>query len=195
MTTQIALHELKILMRSPFAWLAAGLLQLMFGWLFLSAVERYIEQQTLAATASSSGLSAYLIVNFLAPVSIVFMVATPLLCMHLVAGEKQANRFDFLLSLPVAASQLVLGKFFGATIFQTLILLLGAALIVLLSFSIDLDITHLLTAGLGLQRYFPVCITISTCTQLHARPARLTGCYLFCCSDKHTLNTRCMATG
>jgi len=150
MTTQIALHELKILMRSPFAWLAAGLLQLMFGWLFLSAVERYIEQQTLAATASSSGLSAYLIVNFLAPVSIVFMVATPLLCMHLVAGEKQANRFDFLLSLPVAASQLVLGKFFGATIFQTLILLLGAALIVLLSFSIDLDITHLLTAGLGL---------------------------------------------
>ena len=75
MTAQIALHELRVLMRSPFAWMAAGLLQLLFGWLFLSAVERYIEQQTATAhvisqtvsqAAASAGLSSYLIVHFLA---------------------------------------------------------------------------------------------------------------------------------
>jgi len=54
MTAQIALHELRVLMRSPFAWLAAGLLQLLFGWLFLSAVERYIEQQTATQVISQT---------------------------------------------------------------------------------------------------------------------------------------------
>ncbi len=156
MIGQITLHEIRVLMRSPFAWLAAGLLQLMFGWLFLSAVERYIEQQSVAATATAGGISNYLIINFLAPVSIVFMVATPLLCMHLIAGDKQANRFNFLLSLPVTASQLVLGKFFGATFFQCLVLTLGAILVTLLSFNIALDTTHLLTAGIGLILFIAV---------------------------------------
>lgn len=152
MIAQITLHELKLLMRSPFAWLAAGLLQLLFGWLFLSAVERYIEQQALTATHPGT-ISNHLIVNFLAPVSIVFMIATPLLCMHLIAGDKQANRYNFLLSLPVTASQLVLGKFFAASVFQCLILTLGAALVTILSFSTSLDVSHLLTAGLGLIHF------------------------------------------
>lgn len=145
-------------MRSPFAWLAAGLLQLLFGWLFLSAVERFIENQTattqvVSQTVSSAGLSSYLIVHFLAPVSIVFMVATPLLCMHLVAGDKQSNRFNFLLSLPVSAQQIVVGKFIGATGFQCLIIVTGAALLAILSFNIQLDTTHFLTAGLGLMLF------------------------------------------
>lgn len=154
MTAQIALHELRVLMRSPFAWLAAGLLQLLFGWLFLSAVERYIGLQADATQGvSSAGLSSYLIVHFLAPLSIVFMVATPLLCMHLIAGDKQSNRFNFLLSLPVSARQLVVGKFIGATTFQCLIIATGAALLAILSFNITLDLSHLLTAGIGLMLF------------------------------------------
>ncbi len=151
MTTQIALHELRVMLRSPFAWLAAGLLQLLFGWLFLSAVERYIGLQAVATQqVSESGLSSYLIVHFLAPVSIIFMVATPLLCMHLIAGDKQANRYNLLLSLPLSAAQFVVGKFIGATVFQYLIVALSTLLLAILSFNIDLDITHLLTAGAGL---------------------------------------------
>ena len=57
MTAQIALYELRVLMRSPFAWLAAGLLQLLFGWLFLSAVERYIEQQTATTQVLSQSVT------------------------------------------------------------------------------------------------------------------------------------------
>jgi len=170
MTAQIALHELRVLMRSPFAWMAAGLLQLLFGWLFLSAVERYIEQQTtttqaisqtVSQAAASAGLSSYLIVHFLAPVSIVFMVATPLLCMHLIAGDKQSNRFNFLLSLPVSAAQIVVGKFIGATTFQCLIIAMGAALLAILSFNIKLDTTHFLTAGTGLMLFVAVTTALT----------------------------------
>jgi len=110
MTVQIALHELRLLSRSPFAWLAAGLLLLLFGWLFLSAIENY------AALQSSAGLSSYLIVHFLAPVSVVFMVATPLLCMHLIAGEKQSDRMNLLLSLPIRHVDLDSGHLLTATV-------------------------------------------------------------------------------
>ena len=151
MTAQIAWHEIKVLWRSPFAWLAAGLLQLLFAWLFLSAVERYVDLQTSATgTVSAGGLSSYLVVHFLAPVSIVFMVATPLLCMQLIAGDKASNRFNLLLSLPLSARQLVIGKFMGATAFQFFIIAMSSILVALLSFSVKLDASHLLTAATGL---------------------------------------------
>ena len=147
MTVQIALHELRLLSRSPFAWLAAGLLLLLFGWLFLSAIENY------AALQSSAGLSSFLIVHFLAPVSVVFMVATPLLCMHLIAGEKQSDRMNLLLSLPISARQLVMGKFLGAVCFQFCIITSNVVLLALLSRHTDLDSGHLLTATVGLMLF------------------------------------------
>lgn len=151
MITHLAIHELRVMMRSPFAWLAAGLLQLLFGWLFLSAIERYLTLQTTAAAQTAgTGLSSYLIVHFFAPVSIVFMIATPLLCMHLVAGEKQANRYALLLTLPITGSHYVLGKFIAATVYQFLILALTGVLLGILSINIKLHISHLLTAGAGL---------------------------------------------
>lgn len=150
MTAQIALHELRVMMRSPFAWVAAGMLQLLFGWLFLTAVERYMELQSSSQQIAASGLSSYLIVHFLAPVSVVFMVATPLLCMNLIAGEKQSNRYNFLLTLPLNASHFIIGKFIGATIFQYLIVGLSAVSLAILSFNIELDLSHLFTATAGL---------------------------------------------
>lgn len=150
MITHLAVHELRVMLRSPFAWLAAGLLQLLFGWLFLSAIERYLTLQTSAAQSGGTGLSSYLIVHFFAPVSIVFMIATPLLCMHLVAGEKQANRYALLLSLPVTGTHYILGKFIGATVYQLLILALTGVLFAILSVNIKLQISHLVTAGAGL---------------------------------------------
>ena len=162
MTVQIALHELRVLSRSPFAWLAAGLLQLLFGWLFLSAIENYAALQSSAAhVGSTSGLSSFLIVHFMAPISIVFMVATPLLCMHLIAGEKQSNRFNLLLSLPATASQLVMGKFLGAVCFQYFIILSGVLLTVLLASHIDLDGGHLLTATVGLMLFVTTITAIT----------------------------------
>ncbi len=159
MITPITMHELKLLMRSPFAWLAAGLMQLLFGWLLLSAIERYIALQATTA-APAGGITNHLIINFLAPLSVVFMLATPLLCMHLVAGEKQAQRFNFLLSLPVTSTQLIIGKFLGAIVFQLMLLALAIVLLATLAFTIELDGRHLLTAAIGL------CLFIAVTTAL-----------------------------
>ena len=140
----IALHEVRVLARSPFAWIAAALLQLVFSWLFLAAVEQFI-QLTPDAANRSGGLSSYLVVQFLAPASIVMMLATPLLCMNLIAAEKQSGRYAMLASSPLTATQIVLGKFLGATTFQLSILAMSALLIAILTAftSIAVSYTHL----------------------------------------------------
>ena len=81
--------------------------------------------------------------------------------MHLIAGDKQSNRFNFLLSLPVSAAQIVVGKFIGATTFQCLIIAMGAALLAILSFNIKLDTTHFLTAGTGLMLFVAVTTALT----------------------------------
>jgi len=157
MIRHVAMHELRLMLRSPFAWVAAGLLQLLFGWLFLSALDRYITLQS----QSNTSLSNHLIINFLAPISIVFLIATPLLCMHFIAGEKQSMRYNLLLSLPLSAAQFVLGKFSAAVAFQAILLSLSAVLVLLLSLSVDLAVAHLIAATLGLLLFISAITAIT----------------------------------
>lgn len=160
MIKTIALHELRVLSRSPFAWIAAALLQLIFGWLFLAAVEQFT-QLPINQPGNSSGLSGYLIVQFLAPASIVMMLATPLLCMNLIAAEHQSGRYALLASSPVNATEIVLGKFFGALVFQLSIIAMSAVLITVLTIFTDLDSGHLLSAILGLSLFVTVATALS----------------------------------
>lgn len=148
----IALHELRVLLRSPFAWIAAALLQLIFGWLFLAAVEQFTQLQA-NLTGSSNGLSSYLIVQFLAPASIVMMLATPLLCMNLIAAEHQSGRFTLFASSPVSSAEIVVGKFLGAVTFQLSIIMLSALLIGVLTVFSNLDLGLLFCAILGLSLF------------------------------------------
>lgn len=159
MTAVIASHELKVYLRSPFAWIAAALLQLVFGWLFLAAVEQFTQLQTNAT--HTVGLSAYLVVQFLAPASIVMMLATPLLCMNLIAAERHSGRYALLASSPVSASQIVCGKFIAAIVMQLCILLMSALLIGCLAFFINLDISHLGTAFFGLALFISLATALS----------------------------------
>ena len=162
MIRTIASHEWRVLARSPFAWIAAGLLQLVFGWLFLSAVEQFANNQAIIAQrADSAGLSAYLVVHWLAPASIVFLLATPLICMQLIAGEHQSGRFALLASAPVTAFEIVAGKFIGATVFQYLILLFNAVLASVLLLTARLDLLHLLSAYLGLALFIAAATAVS----------------------------------
>jgi len=161
MIRMIARHELRLLSRSPFAWVAAGLTQLIFSWLFLAALDQFDSiQAELAINAPTTGLTAYLVVHFVAPASIVFMLATPLFCMSLFAGDLPYQR-GLWASAPVTAGQIVCGKFFGVLTFQYL--LLAASLIMVYSLSplINLDNGHLLTAFAGLAGFIAMATALS----------------------------------
>lgn len=156
----ITFHEIRVLLRSPFAWIAAALLQLIFGWLFLAAIEQFT-QLPATQVSSSSGLSSYLIVQFLAPASIVMMLATPLLCMNLIAAEHQSGRYALLASSPITATEIVLGKFMGALVFQLSIIALSTILISTLTPFTTLDLGHLLCAILGLSLFVTTATALS----------------------------------
>ncbi len=161
MTKIIAVHELRVLSRSPFAWIAAALLQVVFSWLFLAAVEQFSLLSPAVQNSRSSGLSSYLIVQFLAPASIVMMLATPLLCMNLIAAERQSGRYALLASSPVSAGQIVIGKFIAALVFQLSIISISVALISALSLFTPLDVSHLLCALLGLTLFVTAATALS----------------------------------
>jgi len=161
MIKTITAHELRLLSRSPFAWIAAGLTQLIFSWLFLAAIDRFdTVQADFAISAPTTGLTAFLVVHFLAPSSIVLMLATPLLCMGLIAGDMPYQR-GLWASSPISASQIVGGKFLGALIFQYL--LLGASLLMVCSLAplISLDKGHLFTAFAGLAGFVAMATALS----------------------------------
>jgi len=161
MIRMIAAHELRLLSRSPFAWIAAGLTQLIFSWLFLAALDRFDSVQAeLAINAPTTGLSAYLVVHFLAPASIVLMLATPLLCMSLIAGDAPYQR-GLWASSPITAGQITGGKFLGALIFQYLLLGVSLLMVYCLSPMISLDHGHLLTAFAGLAGFVAMATALS----------------------------------
>lgn len=154
-------NELRLLSRSPFAWMAAGLTQLIFSWLFLAAVDRFDSVQAqLAVTAPTAGLTAYLVIHFLAPASIVLMLATPLFCMGLFAGDEPYQR-GLWASAPVTASELVAGKFLGALTFQYLLLAFSLLMVVSLLPVIELDKGHLLLAFAGLAVFVAMATALT----------------------------------
>ncbi len=157
----IARHELQVYCRSAFAWIAAAALQLILGWLFLSATEQYTLLQNSASHAASTGLTAYLVVHFIAPASIIMMLATPLLCMNLIAAERQSGRYLLFASAPVTSGEIVLGKFIAAIAFQLGILTFSALLVSALYFAVPLDLTHLLSAYTGLALFVALATALT----------------------------------
>ena len=161
MIKTIAAHELRLLSRSPFAWIAAGLTQLIFSWLFLAALDRFDSVQAeLAVSAPTTGLTAYLVVHFLAPASIVLMLATPLLCMSLIAGDVAYQR-GLWASAPVSAGEIATGKFLGGLIFQYLLLMVSVVMVCSLAPLTDLDKGHLTIAFAGLAGFIAMATALS----------------------------------
>lgn len=157
----IAQHELQVYRRSAFAWVAAAALQLILGWLFLSATEQFTVLQDSAMHNANSGLTSYLVVHFIAPASVIMMLTTPLLCMNLIAADKQTGRYALFTSAPVTATEVVLGKYLAAVIFQYAILALSMFLVLSLTLVITLDIGHLMSAYLGLALFVALATALT----------------------------------
>ena len=161
MIKTIAMHELRLLSRSPFAWIAAGLTQLIFSWLFLAALDRFnTVQAELAVSAPTIGLTAFLVIHFLAPASIIFMLATPLLCMGIFAGDEAYQR-GMWASAPISTRQIVIGKFLGALMFVYLLLCVSALMVCTLVPLTNLDTGHLITAFVGLAGFVTMATALS----------------------------------
>jgi ABC-2 type transport system permease protein len=148
MILEIARRELRSLFVTPLAWVALAAVQFVVAWMFLLQIDLFMElQPQLAGRDGAPGLTAIVVSPVLGTVSLVLMLASPVLTMRLVAEERRAGTLVLLLASPVSSTAIVLGKFLGAAGFLTLIVAVLALMPVSLLLGGTLD-AGLLGAGL-----------------------------------------------
>jgi len=128
----IAQKELKTLFASPLAWTLLALMQLVLAWIFLGRLDAFMEMQPqLLQIANPPGITEIIVAPVFGMAAVVLLMVTPLLSMRLIAEERRNHTMTFLISAPISMTDIVLGKFFIASVLvaaMSLSLLAGGAL-------------------------------------------------------------------
>ena len=141
----IASNELRRFFKSPLAWIILALVQ------FLVAIFFYVPLVTYLQPASvASGLTDAVVSTMYGFAAYVILIISPLITMRLIAEERQLGTIKLLFSSPISITEIVLGKFFGITIFYILILMLITLMPASLLFGTHLDLGQVASAFIGL---------------------------------------------
>jgi ABC-2 type transport system permease protein len=142
----IALKELRSLFMAPATWFMLAVLMFILSWAFGFQLDAFLQLQTqFALTPNAPGVTE-VIVPFLSGILVLLlMLLTPLFTMRLFAEERRNQTLALLLTAPVSATQIVLGKFFGLLILLWLIALPAMLLPVSLQLGTPLDFGLLAT--------------------------------------------------
>ncbi len=153
----IAQKELRVMLRSPLTWVLLAVMQVLFTWMHLSALDNwvYLRAQT---PDLPFGVTRWLIAQVFAPASTLLLLVGPLLTMRLMADERRTTGMELLLSSPIAPWQIVLGKLLAPLAIFCILVAQMMLLPLSLTFVVSLDWYTLLSALIGLM-----LICISTC--------------------------------
>jgi len=147
----IAGFESRSLLRSAQTWLIAGVLAIVFAYLFLQALETYLEiQPNLAAQDHPTGLSGFLSIRYLAPLVMVFALMAPLLAMKSFSDEYRQQTLALWQSSPVSTTALVLGKFTGVAMVIVFLIVIACSIALFMRLFTSLDLGVLSASALGL---------------------------------------------
>ncbi len=180
----LARHELYRLFASPFAWLVLALTQLILAYLFLSHVDYFLQVQgKIAAIPGAPGVTQLVATTLFSDTAIILLIITPLITMRLLAEEFRNDSFPLLLSAPLSATQIVLGKYLGALGFFVILLSITQLMPLSLSVATELDY-YALFAGLGglfllVASFTAIGLFLSSLTQHPAVAAMTTFSVLF----------------
>jgi ABC-2 type transport system permease protein len=119
-TSIIYRRELGTYLRSPYGWVIASLLLLIFGLLFQGFAMR------------GEMLSAYVLERYFYVASGIPLVAGVLLSFRLLSEERQNHSMVLLNTSPVRDSEIVLGKFLAALTFLAIVLVLSVYMPILI---------------------------------------------------------------
>jgi ABC-2 type transport system permease protein len=179
MILTIAGKELKALFASPLAWVLLTMMQIIVGYGFLKRLDDFLQiQPQLSRMPSPPGVTELVTGPTFATVATVLLFAVPLLAMRLVAEERRNQTMVLFLSAPVSITEIVLGKFFGITVFLLLIIGLVTLMPLSLAVSAQLDYGLLLSLTVGLVLLAAAFSAVSlyvSCLTMHPMAAALGG--------------------
>jgi len=147
----IAAHELRGLFLSPLAWTLLAAFQGLLAWIFLVLVEDFRNLQgRLIGLENAPGVTDLVAAPLFRVAAWGLLVLTPLLTMRLFSEERRSGTLDLLLSAPVSATAIVLGKYLGILLFLSGAIALVASMPLALALGATLDYGKLLAGLLGL---------------------------------------------
>lgn len=152
MIATLAAKEIKQFFAAPPAWIALGALQFILAWLFLGQMDAFVAMQPqFAELANPPGITEAIVMPLFGSAAMLLMLATPLLAMRLIAGERHDHTFALLLSSPLSMTEIVLGKFLGLVAFMGGLAVLPGVMALSLYLGGTLDVGLLVANLIGLM--------------------------------------------
>jgi ABC-2 type transport system permease protein len=144
----IAWRELRNLFISPLAWSILALVQLVQGLIFYRLLQSYQHQPSTDTTLG--GATYHVAALSLGSASYAALLIVPLLTMFLVSGERRQKSLPLLMSAPLSATEIVLGKYLGVLCFIGIMAVLLLLMPLSLAGNTTLDYGLLAASILGL---------------------------------------------
>lgn len=148
----IAAREWRGLFLSPLAWVLLAVAQGVLAWIFLLLVRDFQDLQgRLAGLENAPGITDLVAAPLFRVAAWVMLLLVPLLTMRLFSEERRTRTLDLLLSAPVGAPAIVLGKYLGVLALLLSLVVLVGLLPLSLAAGATLDYGKLLAGLLGLS--------------------------------------------
>lgn len=166
----IALWEIKTYFVSPLAYIVLACFTLLAGFFFFSLLQQFdvILVQTAMAKETSVSLNEWVITPFFQTLEMAFVFLIPLLTMNSIAGEKQGQTWELLLTSPLRVSEIVLAKFLAAASIVCLMILCAFVFPFILMLFADIEVPMTLVGLSGLFLFAlsmtAIGIAVSACS-------------------------------
>lgn len=136
----IAKREWQSLFVSPFGWCLIAALQAMLGTIFFYQLRYFLEPPPEAVLLPELwGVTRIAVMPMLNWGAFLFVLVIPLLTMRQLSDERRMRTLTLLLSAPISATQIVLGKFLATLGVIGLVVVLALLPIIVFSPSVALD--------------------------------------------------------
>lgn len=150
------------LLESPFFFAICGLASVMFTIGYLQSVIQ-LEFQAMMGAQFGGGMANFhqrVVVPHISIANLLFILIVPILTMRLISEEKRNRTFDLLLTTPVSATNIALGKFLAGYAAALVLVLISAIYPLMTIPMVDVEIGPLVTAYLGLSLVTGVYVAI-----------------------------------
>ncbi len=156
-TLTIAWKDFKSLVNSPLFFFLAGACCAIWSINFLNLLGDFAQRQMFGAESS---IHFTVFLSHLSTVNIILLFAIPALTMKLLAEEKKMRTYDLLLTAPITATDIVMGKFLAG--YGAALLLLTISFLYPLATSLvsDFHFGPLLTSYFGLSLLLAIYVSV-----------------------------------
>lgn len=151
MIATIALREFRSMFLSPLAWVVLAVTQAILAWLLFAQIDTFfVLQDQLTTLPNAPGVTDLVIAPVIEIASIMLLMMTPLMTMRLLSDEQRNGTLSLLLSSPISATEIVLGKYLGIVLFMITFVAMIALAPLSLNLGTSIDMGKFAAGLLGL---------------------------------------------